>query len=455
MYFLYSTLFTFALVALLPRFLYQAIRHRKYVEGFAQRLGAAPRTTGDQQLIWLHCVSVGEVMAARPLIAALKTSYPSHAVVVSTTTATGQRVARDVFKEQARNIFYFPLDLPWSVARSLDRIRPSLILLMETEIWPNFIRAAARKSIPTAIVNGRISNTSFKRYALIKNLLRHVLADLSLAIMQTADDAARLKELGASPERVCVSGNLKYDADEYTDERHLTDSLRDRFDFAESAPLIVAASTHAPEEQIVIEVFKSLLTSDLGQNARLVIAPRHPERFDEVAALLAQASVKWTRRTAPAHADDRNCDVVLLDTIGELRAVFPLAQIVFVGGSIAPRGGHNVLEPAAASRCIIVGADTSNFAEIVRAFIAERALVQLPPVAEESSVAAEMLAERCTSLLADEAMRIEYGARARKVFNSYGGASERTARLLAPLIERSTALAGDHTATSSSVSRFV
>lgn len=434
MYFLYSILLTFGVIALLPRFAYDALRHGKYVTGLGERLGRLPFVQADgKPIIWLHCVSVGETQAARPLARALLKKYPTYALVVSTTTTTGQRVARDVFREDAAAVFYFPFDWAWTVRRALKRINPSLVLIMETELWPRFLRECRRQQIPVAIVNGRLSERSFRRYKFIRRFIGRVVADLALALMQSDSDAGRLRALGMQPARVLVSGNVKFDAGVNEAEHSLTAQLRERFEFADKRPLIVAASTHAPEERVVIEAFRKLLDASLPHRPRLLIAPRHPERFAEVASLLDSSGYQWARRSNPASASDAACDIILLDTIGELRAVYPLAQLVFVGGSIAHVGGHNVLEPAAAGACIITGPHTANFTAIMRAFLDAQALVQLSQYPEAEYAAA--LAHVCARLLADHQQRHGLAENAKAALQQNRGATERSVSLLAPLLK--------------------
>ncbi len=436
LYFFYSLLLTFAICALSPLFLLGALRHGKYVAGLRQRLGAVPRVgvRGSAPVIWLHSVSVGETQAARPLVRALLERFPAYLFVVSTTTLTGQRRARELYGDEAAAIIYFPFDWAWSVRRALSRVNPSLVLVMETELWPRFLRECARRGVPIALVNGRISERSFRGYRRLGGFIRRVVNSLSLAIMQTDADAARLCALGLAPARIRVSGNVKFDAEVALDEQSVTDALRARFGFDGTRPLLVAASTHAPEEVIVLTAFRQLCTAstDDTRKPRLLLAPRHPERFADVAALVEHSGLTHARRTAPARAADQKSDVVLLDTIGELRAAYPLADVVFVGGSIAQTGGHNVLEPAAAAKCVVVGAHTFNFAAIVRDFRDQEALVQLSALDDAHAPAA--LARIVGELFIDDERRRLIGTRARAALEQSRGATARTIEMLTPLL---------------------
>lgn len=430
MYFIYSVLLGLAFLILLPRFLLDAFRHGKYVDGFRERLGhVQPIENQNKPVIWIHAVSVGETQAARPLVNEIRSRYPGFAIAVSTTTRTGQELARDIFKNDAVKICYFPFDWRWTVRRTLNVIRPSAVVLLETELWPTFLRECNEQDIPVAIVNGRLSGQSFRRYKFIKGFMSSILNSLTLAIMQTETDAHRIRELGMAANKVKVSGNLKFDAGTITNEPSISEYFRKRFRLGD-APVVLAASTHHPEERIVLQSLKQLQTQ--GQKTRLIIAPRHPERFNEVASLIEKSGLNYSRRSATAVTSDAESDVVLLDSIGELSSVYSLATIVFVGGSIAKTGGHNILEPAAVGACVVTGAHTHNFHAIVEAFVKAHAIVQLPPM-PVTDAPAELI-RTFSELLANPAQREEIGTRARKLLEANRGATQRTAQFLEPLL---------------------
>ena len=421
MYLAYSLLLSLGLLLLSPYFLFQALAHRKYVSGLRERLGFLP-AINQQPVVWLHCVSVGETQAARPLVERLRRELPQHALVVSTVTLTGQKLARELFRTQAARVFYFPFDWRWSVRRALRAMNPAVVLVMETELWPNFLRECKAREIPVALVNGRISRKSFARYRRIKFFLRRVFECVTVAVMQSEKDAERLRELGAK--KVVVAGNLKFDVgivDRQTD-------LACRFRLNGEVPLVVAASTHAPEETIVLESFANVRQS---QPLRLMLAPRRPERFNEVAKLIEASGLSWARRTSAPAATDANVEVILLDTIGELPATYSLATAVFVGGSIVDRGGHNVLEPAAHGVAVVTGAHTHNFHAIVDLLNEADAIVQLPPSEDAEAIA--NLTETFQRLLAEAEWRSGLGARAKQIIDANQGAAERTMKLIAPL----------------------
>lgn len=434
MYFVYSLLLAIGFIALIPRFLFDARRHGKYVAGFRERLGRLPQLANQAQpRIWIHCVSVGETQAARPLVRALRRQFPVYSLVVSTTTLTGQRLAREVFRNEAEAVFYFPFDWAWTTRRALRTLKPAALLIMETELWPRLLHECHKRDIPVSIVNGRISDTSFRRYRWIKAFIGRVVNNVDLALMQSEQDAERIRQLGLAEDRVVVSGNLKFDPIEDASEQRLTADFHARFHLEDRHNLIVAASTHHPEERLILDAYQIMRKPASGQEkVRLLIAPRHPERFSEVAAMLDASDLKWTRRSATPSETDGNCDVVLLDTVGELRALYPLASIVFVGGSIAPAGGHNVLEPATTGACIVTGAHTSNFAAVTSAFVEAQAIIQLPDVSYDE--APSELARVFAELLSDNVGRRRMGSLAQALCERNRGATERTLALLFPLL---------------------
>ena len=434
MYLAYSLLLTLGLIVLIPRFLFQAIVHGKYLPGIRQRFGSLPPLThSNDPTVWLHCVSVGETQAARPFVRELRKTYPAHRLVVSTVTVTGQTVARDIFKDEAAQIIYFPFDWSWCVGRALRAIRPDVVLMMETELWPNFLRRCRMAGIPIGLVNGRISKKSFRGYRSIKFFVSRILANVRLAVMQTEADAERICALGMVKSKIVVGGNLKFDANPSTTSDAVTQQIRQRFGFNIEVPLILAASTHATEERIIVDSFK-MLKERYVRPLRLAIAPRHPERFSEVVSLLEKSGLTFARRSQAAQTGDATAEVILFDTIGELPAVYPLAEIVFVGGSLVKKGGHNVLEPAAAGTAIVTGAHTDNFEAIVQMLDENEAIITLPPLQEPSMTVA--LCDVFESLLASPEQRSTLGNNALRMVKGNRGASARTLALIAPLFEK-------------------
>jgi 3-deoxy-D-manno-octulosonic-acid transferase len=333
--------------------------------------------------------------------------------VISTTTKTGQDLAQKIFPDKADAIFYFPFDWKFSVRRALANYKPSIVLLMETEIWPRFIREAKLSGAKVAIVNGRLSRRSFERYLYVSSFVQRVLADIDLALMQGEADAQRIIDLGIERGRVAVTSNLKFEQSSSNADAELTEQFRKRFRISAEKPLIIAASTHEPEERYVLES----LDGELGRSCRLMIAPRHPERFGAVEKLLRESQANnFVRRSDPQSGADERADIILLDSIGELRAAYPLAEIVFVGGSLIPHGGQSVLEPAAEGRAVITGPHTANFESVVREFLQNDAILQTSESPDDSHVS-ERLHERFALLLRDGERRAELGRNAAAIMN--------------------------------------
>jgi 3-deoxy-D-manno-octulosonic-acid transferase len=430
MFLLYSFLLAIGFLAFLPRFLFQ----KKYAASFRERLGNLPDFDAEgRPVVWLHSVSVGETQAARPLVKELLENFPEYKLVVSTTTLTGQRLAKEIFAAEAALVFYFPFDFRFSVRRALRKIKPDIVLLMETEIWLNFLREASKADAKVAIVNGRLSAKSASRFGWIAKTMRRVLHYVDAALMQGAADAKRLIALGIRNTKVKVTGNIKFDQQFDETENALTEEFRERFVVSGDAPLIVAASTHAPEEKWILEAFRTVYKSSGDKLPRLMLVPRHPERFAEVAQTIKNSGFEWARRGEKPSARDKAAEIILLDSIGELRAVYPLAEIVFVGGSLIPHGGQNILEPASAQKAIVTGFYTMNFEKIVREFSEKEALVQLPKLDEKEI--SDKLAESFQKLLENAKAREKLAENAFRVVQSNRGATRKTIEYLKPLFE--------------------
>lgn len=432
--FLYSLLYTLAFLALLPYFAYQAIFNRKYLGNLRGRLWFNPELARDDSkpAIWLHAVSVGETLAAKPLIAALRERYPNHRLIVSTTTMTGQAVAKERLSE-ADGVCYFPFDWKFTVRRALDAIQPQIVILMESELWLNFLDECRARRIPTVVVNGRISDRSFPRSQKFGFFVRRLYALVTRFLMQSQIDAERAMKLGAPAERVSVSGNLKYDIGGGESPKLAETALQLDAIFAlANSPLIAAGSTSDDEERRLLDAFGQLRKSDVCRNVRLLIAPRHPERFSAVAELLAASSVKFSRRSI-ATGSARDAQVILLDSIGELAAIYHFASVVFVGGSLVPVGGHNILEPALFAKPIIVGPYMQNFREITAEFLRREALIQLQELNANEQI--QELSRTFAELLNDQNRAWRLGANARQAIEENRGATARTIAAIAELIE--------------------
>jgi 3-deoxy-D-manno-octulosonic-acid transferase len=475
MYLLYSFVLSLLFLVLLPYFVYQAARHGKYASSFKERLGWLPESVrGDgHKTIWVHAVSVGEFLAARPLIERLKSELPAARIVVSTTTVTGQQLARSQ-SHLLGAAFYFPFDWKFSVRRALARVNPSVVIILETELWPNFLRECRNRGVVTVLANGRISPRSFRRYKLVGRPFRRAIEDFSLMVMQSEVDAERARQLGAPASLVRVCGNLKYDSlgdrgwglgvseetgatsGELASPRPPTPNPYREIDhrFASLPHLIVAGSTAPGEEEMLLASLREVRRHSGLEDARLLLAPRHPERFDEVGRLIARSGFAFVRRSesrdssaytvqraaandgesqieTPSRPDeaasDGAPDVILLDTIGELASIYRFAAVVFVGGSLVPRGGHNIIEPAAFAKPIVVGPYTENFRQIVSDFLRADAVVQISARGHD---VANSLARELIRLLSDREQARAIGERARAILLKNRGASDYTVAMI-------------------------
>jgi len=426
LYLLYSFFTLVVFVALSPYFLYQALRHNKYVGSIGQRLGYLPipfNLDGDES-IWVHAVSVGEVLSARPLISELRTEYPKLRIFLSTTTLTGQQLARRSVSD-VDAVFYFPFDWTFTARRTLNVVKPRLFVMVETEIWPNLLRECRRRRVKTIMVNGRISYRSYPRYRLIRPFIKRVLDDIDRFCVQGEETSRKLVDLGADPSRITVTGSLKFDSLEVppTPGRGRDRVLR-YFRMSPGRTVIVAGSTLKGEEEPVIRAFNRVRTT--GMNTMLIVAARHPERFAEVERICRQEGLATVRRTElPVDAEPR-ADAVVLDSIGELAQLYQVATVVFVGGSLVPAGGHNILEPALFGKAIVFGPHMQNFAEIAETFLANGAAVQVRSEAE--------LQEAMLSLVGDPVRRARVGAAARALVDSNRGARDRTVAVIRGLL---------------------
>jgi 3-deoxy-D-manno-octulosonic-acid transferase len=425
--FFYNLALLAALVVGVPWWLFRIAATQKYREGLRERLGMIRpeliRLSRERPVIWVHAVSVGEVLAISRLVKTLDAALPGYFIVISTTTRTGQALARERFG--AERVFYCPLDLPWAVRTYLKALQPRLLVLAETEFWPNLLSTCYRRGIPVAVVNARVSDRSWPRYRRLRRHWRPFLSRLSCVLAQSETDAERLKAIGCLPQRVTVSGNLKFDV-RIAEEAEATLQLKA---LAQGLRFVVAGSTLEGEEAALLEAWPRLLEAD--PQLAMVLAPRHPERFGAVAALLDKSGVAWVRRSDwRAQMEEiiqplKPGTIVLLDTIGELASVYSLASVAFVGGSLIPAGGHNPLEPAQFGVPIVMGPHYVNFRAITEDLLAHQA-VRIAARGELAAVLIELLQEPSVA----QAM----GSRARQVFSSQAGATGRCVEALKELL---------------------
>jgi 3-deoxy-D-manno-octulosonic-acid transferase len=426
MYFFYRGLTALSMLFLAP---YYALRswRRGEARALRERLGAlAPeiktraRVAGRRGAIWIHAVSVGEVLAAKPMVEGLKRRMPERAVYVSTTTETGQRLARERLRG-ADAVFYFPLDWISSVRRALRQMRPAMVIVMETEIWPNFLREARILRIPVVFANARISERSFARYRrwkfLVTEFFAEVLRDASLFLAQTEGDASRLREMGAPEDRIEVTGNLKYDG-EPPAKSALGGWLAGQMAGQERWPVLVAGSVVEQEEEEVLAAYD--IVQRRWRRALLILAPRKPDRFEAAATIVEEGGWHLVRRSGIdlGRPLDERVDVILLDSIGELAGLYSLADVTFVGGSLVPAGGHNILEPAWFARPPVFGGSMENFQEMADQFLRTRAAVQV--------VSGPQLGKVWTQLIEDVSLRESMGRAAYQLWERNRGATERS-----------------------------
>jgi len=437
-YFLYSFLMGLAALLTSPYWLIQGLRHGKYLSNLGQRLGFS--ILGLEKLpaqhpgsIWIHAVSVGEALSGVTVARRLKDTYPQRPLVVSTTTLTGYALAKERMAF-ADAVIFFPLDWVFGVRRVLNAVKPAIVIILETEIWPNFLRETGRRNIPVLFVSCRISDRSFSRWQsylssfgfYLKPLLKSALTCASAFLMQSQQDADRIRALGAPPEKVTVSGNLKYDL-ELPAPTPLAKWLEEEVSRLGRRPLIVAGSVVATEEPLALLVF-GVVQGDFPK-ALLVLAPRKPERFAPAAEFIEESNRKYVRRSelslpGPGISTNNGSNsipddvtVLLLDSIGELASLYRLADGVFVGGSLVDSGGHNILEPAAFGKVPVFGPSMENFAAIAARFVESRAAIQ---VESPEDAGVEMI-----HLLKDPEKMQRMGATARQLVESSRGALDR------------------------------
>jgi 3-deoxy-D-manno-octulosonic-acid transferase len=439
MYFLYSALLAIVLLVSLPYWLFQMLRRSKYRIGFMERLGRVPArlraAAAAERVIWIHAVSVGEVLAVQRLIGEMRNRLIEYRIVISTTTDTGQNLARQQFG--AENVFYFPLDFAFAITPYLESLRPVMVVIAETEFWPNFLRLSHASGAKIAVVNARISDDSWSGYRRVRFLLRRVLQAIDLYLAQTEEDRNRLIDIGALQGRVKVSGNLKYDV-ELPPVAPIVCSLRSAFEKSAVGPVIVAGSTMEGEESLLLRAFE--IVRGTHPDATMIIAPRHPQRFQQVADLVQSLGIPFWKRSLWS-GEDLSGAVLLLDTIGELSSVYSIANVAFVGGSLVEYGGHNILEPAQHGVPTVIGPHYANFRDMVNLFRRTDA-IRIVGLAE--------LPLCLLDLLSNESERVALGRRGLETLRRQRGATERTFEDLQGLLpsSHSKAVQGTGSATS-------
>lgn len=420
--YLLNIVYLVIMAAASPWLIYSAIRKGKYRQGFGEKfLGQAPQRHGHATCVWLHAVSVGEVKLLVPLVRELRAARPDWECVISTTTRTGHSLAAMQFPNNVS--FYCPLDFTWAVKRAMRRVRPDMLILSELELWPNLIRLARRQGAQVAVVNGRMSDKSFPGYRRVRPLIRWLLGHIRLIACQNEQYAARFRELGAASAAVCVTGSIKFDDTQTDRDNAASKTLREVAHIADEDTVFLAGSTHAGEEEAALETYVKLRRQH--PQLRLIVVPRHPERFGEVGRLLDASGVNWQRRSqlkdsaaTDGESDKNSPRVLLVDTVGELSSWWGVTDIALAGGSLIPHGGQNMIEPAAFGAAICVGPHTQNFRDVVNTLRAKEAVVV---VNDEQELAA--FVERC---LTEPQYASMLGERAAAVVSAAQGATKRT-----------------------------
>ncbi len=425
-----------------PYFLYRAWKHQKYLPALRQRLGHLPDTlkSDGRPTIWIHSCSVGETLSVQPLAQALHERFPDARLVFSTITKTGQAIAQERFaKYGPGNSFYFPIDLASIANKVLDAVQPSLLIMIETEIWPNVLHEAKMRGIPIVMVNGRISAESFTYYRWVQPLMGPVLGNYALLLMKAREDANRLQRMGALPSKLKVSGSIKYDRN-VAAEKETAEKQAPALDAAlaltaTDAPLIVAGSTHHDEEETLLEVLRRLRLMPGLEATRLLLVPRHPERFTQVAQMAERQGFTVKRRSDPAPGDP-SAEVLVLDTLGELSTAYSFATVAFVGGTLIPHGGQSIMEPALYSKPIVVGPSMLNFPQIIDDFLGRGGIAQIAADEADKEAQKAQLTDAFAKLLLDADARTQMGRAAYSVFEGSQGATQFTVDHIAAIFEQ-------------------
>jgi 3-deoxy-D-manno-octulosonic-acid transferase len=416
---LYNTLLTFILVLSSPYFFLRGLFQKNFRSRLIQRVGFF-QNLNLKRPVWVHAASVGEVFCSVPLLKRIKKEFPNCEIVLTTMTSTGNEMAKTHLPEADR-VLFCPIDHPLSLRRVIGRIQPSLLLIAETELWPNLLRSCGRRGIPIVLFNGRISEKSFRGYLFFKFLFKKCLNYVSLFLMQTKEDQARIIEIGADPEKTKVTGNLKFDQTFPSFNQGALSDLAKSIGLQGKEKILIAGSTHSGEEEILLGLFKELRKAD--PHLVFILAPRHLQRLEEVERVLTKESIPWIRRTS--FAGDQSYpgrkelpEVILLDTMGELMSLYSIGTLVFVGGSLVPVGGHNPLEPLFFKKCVLFGPYMFNFLEISRRLIEAGGAIQAKD--------GEDLTAHMKRLLRNERTRTETGEKGYQFLKKHQGATERT-----------------------------
>jgi 3-deoxy-D-manno-octulosonic-acid transferase len=426
-YYLYNLLLTLLLIVTIPYFFLRSLTSKRFRRALPQRIGFF-QNPSFKKPIWIHAASVGEVFCSIPLLKKIHSEFPRSNIVLTTMTATGNETARSYLPEKDQ-VLFAPIDHPFMIRRTINKIQPGILLIAETELWPNLLRSCGKKGIPIILFNGRISLKSFRRYLLFKFFFKECLRYISLFLMQTEEDRTRMVEMGGNPQHARVVGNLKFDQTfpSYTQETLSEMSKALRLQGKEK--ILIAGSTHSGEEEILVSLYKELKKTEPG--LVLILAPRHLERLEEVERILRKEALSWVRKTSlpmgAGRSDQGHPEVILLDTVGELMGIYSLGTLVFVGGSLVPIGGHNPLEPLFFRKPVLFGPYMFHFSEIAGRLIEAEGGIQVS--------GKEELLSQLKRLLSDEGACKELGEKGYQFLKRHQGATERMLEEIRPFLK--------------------
>ncbi|MCW3061614.1 MAG: 3-deoxy-D-manno-octulosonic-acid transferase [Capsulimonas sp.] len=441
MYALYTTLLSIWLLAMAPVLLYNAFRHKKHLPKLRQRMGRLPESlrADGRPILWIHACSVGETLSVQGLAASLHGRFPEARLIFSTITASGNAIAHERYEALygPGNIFFFPVDLPSVAGNVLDFIKPSALIVVDTEIWPNVVHQAKKRGVPVVMVNGRIAAKSFRQYLWVQPMLAKVLGEYAALLMKSPEDAARIQRLGAPPSKIAMSGNLKYDQTP-ADAALVAEKAKGLDAALELSKLtgylIVAGSTHEGEDVLLLRALRTLREDPALVDTRLLIVPRHAERFESVAALAERAGFAVRRRSRPADGSE-SAEVLLLDTYGELAAAYQFATVAFVGGTLVPVGGHSIMEPAQFAKPIVIGPHMENFPQIVDEFLEKAAAIQIAATESDAAAQEHELTLALKTILTDAKKQAAMGAAAKAILEENQGATAFTLERIAGIVK--------------------
>jgi 3-deoxy-D-manno-octulosonic-acid transferase len=427
-YYLYNFLLTLLLIATIPYFLFRSLLSKRFRKALPQRLGffESPSFTNP---IWVHAASVGEVFCSIPLLKKIKNEFPHSRIVLTTMTSTGNETAKSYLPETDQ-VLFVPIDHPLIIRRTIKKIQPGLLLIAETELWPNLLRSCGKKGIPIILFNGRISQRSFRRYFRFRFFFKECLKYISLFLMQTEEDRKRIIKIGGESQKTRAVGNLKFDQPFPSFTPETRNKIAKTLGLSGKENVLIAGSTHSGEEEILVTFFKELKKKD--PNLLLILAPRHLQRLEEVERILKKEALSWLRKTSlpigAGRSDQEHPEVILLDTMGELMGIYSLGTLVFVGGSLVPIGGHNPLEPLFFKKCVLFGPHMFNFLEISTRLIEDEGAIQVS--------GKEDLFSQLKRLLFDEVARKEVGEKGHQFLQKHQGATDRMFEEIRPFLSR-------------------